>query len=65
MPVYTSAYRRLDREEKTVKMWSDDSISSLQGCLECTDWQCIYDSFGDDINELTDTVSAYIHSVLR
>lgn len=27
--------------------------------MECTDWQCFYDVC-DDINELTDTVSAYI-----
>lgn len=56
MPVYTPAYRRLDREEKTVKVWTDDSISSLQGCLECKNWQYFYGACCGDINELIDTV---------
>lgn len=41
------------------KCWSEDSISSLQECFDCTDWQCFYDAC-DDINELSDTVSIYI-----
>ncbi len=44
---------------KTVKTWSEDSISSLQACFDCTDWQCFYDAW-NDINELTDIESSYI-----
>ena len=40
-------------------MWSEDSISSLQACFECTDWDCFQDST-DNIDELVDTVSSYI-----
>lgn len=59
MPVYKPVFRRLEREERTVKIWSEASISSLQACFECTDWQSFYDGC-DDMNELTDTVSSYI-----
>lgn len=59
MPVYKPAFRRLEREEKNIKLWTEDSISSLQGCLECTDWTCFYDTC-NDINEITETMSAYV-----
>ena len=58
MPLYKPAFRRIKREERTVKCWTEDSISSLQACLEWTCWECFYDT--DDINELCDTVSKYI-----
>lgn len=59
MAVYKPFFRRLEREERTVKIWSEASISSLQACFECADWQCFYDGC-DDNNELIDTVTSYI-----
>lgn len=43
----------------TIKCWSEDSISKLHGCLECTDWSVFYDAC-DDCNDLTEVVSSYI-----
>lgn len=60
MPVYKPSFRRVDRKETTVKSWSEDGITSLQACFECTDWQCFYDGC-DDMNDLCDAVSSYIN----
>lgn len=59
MPVYKRSLRCLEQEERTVKIWSKNSISSLQACFECTDWHCFYDGC-DDINDLSDIISSYI-----
>lgn len=59
MPVYKPSFRRLEREERTVKLWSEDSISSLQACFECTDWECFQEG-SENIDELADTVSSYV-----
>lgn len=36
MPVYKPSFRRLERKKRTVKTWTEDSISSLQTSLEGT-----------------------------
>ncbi|XP_030272344.1 uncharacterized protein LOC115581424 [Sparus aurata] len=59
MPTYKPALRHLEHEEKEVQIWSEDSVSSLQACLDCTDWDCFYDSC-ENIDVLGDTVSSYI-----
>ncbi|KAK0141137.1 hypothetical protein N1851_021878 [Merluccius polli] len=59
MPVYKRSFRCLEQEERTVKIWSETSISSLQACFECTDWDCFYDGC-DYINDISDTISSYI-----
>lgn len=51
MPRYKASFRRLEPEDRTVKTRSEESISSLQACFDCTDWGCFYCSF-DYINEL-------------
>ena len=59
MPVYKPCFRRQAKEERIVRTWTEDSISSLQACFELMDWQCFYVAC-DEINELIDTVSSYI-----
>ena len=59
MPVYKPALRRLEHEEKEVQIRSEDSVSSLQAFLDCTDRDCFYDSC-ENIDILGDTVSSYI-----
>lgn len=59
VPVYKPSFRRVEHEERTVKVWSEDSISSLQACFECTDWECFQEGC-DNIDELTDIVSSYV-----
>ncbi len=49
----------MEREERVIKNWTEDGISSLQACFDCTDWQCFFDAT-DDIDELSDAVSSYI-----
>lgn len=60
VPTYEPCIRRREGELKTVKLWTEDSISSLQACFECTDWKCFFDGCGDNIDELSDTVSSYV-----
>lgn len=42
-----------------MKVWSEDSISSLQACFECTDWECFQEG-SENIDELADIVSSYV-----
>ena len=60
LPTYVPCIRRLEGETRMVKLWSEDSIASLQACFECTDWKCFTDGCGDNIDELTDTISSYV-----
>lgn len=60
LPTYSPCFTRQEREEKTIKIWTEDSISSLQACFDCTDWQGFFDACGDNIDELTETVSSYV-----
>ncbi len=43
---------------RTVKMWTDNALAELQGCLEATDMN-IFKEATDYIHEYTDTVSSY------
>lgn len=55
---YKPCFKRLERTEKTVKTWSEDAVSSLQGCLECTDWEGFFSDAGNDIDKVS--VSSYV-----
>jgi len=44
---------------REIKVWSEDAVSKLQGCFDCTDWSVFKDS-ASDIDEVTDTVCSYI-----
>lgn len=37
LPTYKPCTRRQEKVTKAVKLWTEDSISSLQACFECTD----------------------------
>lgn len=57
-PVYQRLFEREKPQIKSVKIWDSDSISTLQGCFECTDW----DVFNcEDINEQVEVTSDYIN----
>jgi hypothetical protein len=58
-PVYKPVFKRLERIVKTVKCWTDESTSYLQGCFDCTLWKVFYDTC-NTIDELTDVISSYI-----
>ena len=42
-----------------MKVWNEDSVARLQGCLDCTDWDVFRDSC-DSLDELTDVVTSYV-----
>lgn len=41
-----------------MKVWTNDAVSSLQGCFDCTDWG-IFEESCEDLDELTDVVCSY------
>lgn len=57
-PVYLRLLKREKPQEKSVKVWDNDSIMTLQGCFECTQWE-IFST--DDINEQVETVTDYVN----
>ena len=58
-PLYKPVFQRLQPLVKTVKNWTADSIESLKGCFECTDWDMFYNGCAN-VNELADVISSYI-----
>ncbi len=58
-PAYTPVVRRAKKVIKTIKQWTVESIHTLQGCFEATDWDSLL-SPSDNINEQVDTVTSYI-----
>ena len=47
----------------TIQEWNEDSLKQLQGSLECTDWDMFVEA-ASSLDELTDTISAYVNFVL-
>ena len=59
VPSSKSALKRNKPERRLVPAWSADSTQCLQECYRCTDWD-LFNNEWQDIDELTETVSAYI-----
>ena len=59
IPAYKQKLKTSKPQVKTVKQWTPDAIATLQGCLECTDWDIFKDSC-NTFDEYVDTVSSYI-----
>ena len=45
--------------KKTVKKWSPESTEALCSCFECMEWS-VFEHACTDLNEYTDTVTAYV-----
>lgn len=58
-PTYTKRLKANPVTVRTVKMWTEDALAELQGCLEATDMN-IFKPATDNIYDCTDTVSSYI-----
>ena len=57
-PTYQRLLQREKPQERSVKVWNNDSIMALQGCFDCTN----RDTFKfPDINEQVETISDYIN----
>jgi hypothetical protein len=55
-PTYCQLLKREKPTVKTVQIWNDNSITCLQGYLDCTMWEVFEDS-SSDLDELTDVES--------
>ena len=60
LPCYKQKLKTGKPEVKTVKSWDADSIATLQGCFDCTDWNTLVAGCSD-LDSLTDTVTDYIN----
>lgn len=60
-PLYIPAVQRQPVTTKTVRRWTPDAVGTLQGCFEVTDWNVFLNTQGEDINELTDSITDYIN----
>lgn len=58
-PTYTRKLKANPDTVRTVKMWTDNTLAELQGCLEATDMN-MFNAATDDIHEYTNTFSSYI-----
>ena len=45
----------------TVRKSSQEVEETLQGCFEATDWDTLFESYGDDISAMTECVTDYIN----
>ena len=57
-PTYQRLLQWEQPQERSVKVWNNDSIMALQGCFDCTNWDIFKCS---DINEQVETISDYIN----
>lgn len=54
-PTYKQVLKRVKPVEKQIQVWDEDSIETLKGCLECTNWTIFEDSSAD-LHEQTDAI---------
>lgn len=58
-PAYSPVIKRIKKVTKNIKQWTEESILTLQGCFEATDWgSLLFPS--DDIDNQVNTVTSYI-----
>lgn len=58
LPTYKTVLKREKVQTKTVKIWTNDAVCSLQGFFDCTDWGMFEESC-KDLDKLTDVVCSY------
>ena len=58
-PRYKPVLKLSKPEIKSIQIWSDEAVESLQSCLEQTDWNVFINNC-PDLEQLTDTVNSYI-----
>ncbi len=60
LPKYRSQLKTGEIITKTISTWNEDASETLKGCFELTDWDVFFDDCGDDINMLSNVLTAYI-----
>lgn len=58
-PAYTLVMEKMEKVVKNVKQWIPDSIATLQGYLESTDWNNLLSS-SSNVSEQVVMVSSYV-----
>lgn len=58
LPTYKTVFKREKVQTMDVKVWTNDTVLSLQGCFNSTDCKMFEESFVD-LDELTDVVCSY------
>lgn len=57
IPTYKTALKRRKPLRKTVKVWTEDTIETLKGCFQCTEWNIFHRL---DVDTAAETVTDYI-----
>ncbi len=57
IPTYKTVLKSSKPQRKTVLQWTDDSLETLRGCSECTNWSIFHDL---ELNKTTETITDYI-----
>jgi hypothetical protein len=57
IPTYRQKLKTVKPTVKSIKVWTTDSLETLKGCFECTDWS-IFE--GVTLDEMTETITGYI-----
>ena len=60
VPTYKQKLKKASPVSRQRYDWSDDATERLQACLECTDWDVLFNST-DTLDEATEVISAYIN----
>ena len=59
IPLYRQKLKRTKPVVRTTRVWNPESVDSLNGCFECTDWGVFLDE-GSSLDEAADVISSYI-----
>ena len=59
IPLYRQKLKRTKPVVRTTRVWSQESVDSLNGCFECTDWD-VFLGDGSSLDEAADVISSYI-----
>ena len=59
-PIYKQRLKQMKPNTRSVKVWSEEAVDTLNGCFDSTDWSVFLDS-SNTLDEAVDVVSAYIN----
>ena len=60
LPKYRQKLKTQKVQTQTIMAWTADSIESLKGCFDLTDWDVFFEECNGDLNLLYDTICSYI-----
>lgn len=60
-PKYKPKVKRLPVTTRSFRKWSPEAEAALRGCFESTDWGVLQDTWGEDIEKITECTTDYIN----